>query len=72
MAELVAVIVSFPAVVPTVLLGVVLLYWVMVVVGVLDVDFMSGEGAADGVLEGVQGVDALVQGAPDAAVEGIV
>jgi hypothetical protein len=72
MAELVATIVAFPAVIPTVLLGVVLLYWLLVVVGVMDVDVLGAEGAADGVLEGAaEGTHGLLEGAMDGAAEGV-
>jgi hypothetical protein len=55
-----------------VLLGVVLLYWLLVVVGVMDVDMLGAEGAADGVLEGAaEGTQGLLEGAMDGAAEGV-
>lgn len=49
--HLLALAISFPAVIFTVLLGVVLIYWVMVIVGAASVDAL-GDGAADAAIDG--------------------
>ena len=74
MAELLAAIVSFPAVVPTVLLGVALLYWMLVLFGALDIDLFSADGAADGLLDGAAegATHGLLDGAADGAVDGVL
>jgi hypothetical protein len=59
----------------TVLLMLMLLYWAVVLMGALDMEFLDGIfGAADGAAEGaVEGaVDGVVEGAVDGAVEGVV
>jgi hypothetical protein len=63
MTQLLATALSFPSVVYTVLLGVVLLYWLFVVVGAASVD-LFGDGA-DGAFEG-----GSVEGAAKGAAEG--
>lgn len=78
---LIHLIISFPTVVFTVLLAVTVLYWLFVLVGALDLDFLGGgdhaiegvakgalDGAADGVLHG--GADSALDGAADAALHG--
>ena len=64
MSELFAALLSFPTVIFTTLLGVVILYWLSVMVGALDVDLFDAdglvegaEGAAEGALEGVSGAE---------------
>ncbi len=64
MGHFLAIAVSFPAVVYTVLLGVSLVYWLFVVVGAAHVNLL-GDGAADGAL------DAGLEGAAKAAGEGL-
>lgn len=64
MAEVFTLALSFPSVVFTVLLGVVLIYWLFVMAGVLHL----GEGS-DGALEGLDTGDALA-GASKGALEG--
>jgi hypothetical protein len=64
---------SFPAALYTVLLGLVLLYWLFVVVGAVDLDALGGaehgmEGVAKGVLEGAS--DAALS-ALDGAADGV-
>lgn len=49
-AHFLAVALSFPCVVYTVLLGIALVYWVFVMVGAVHLD--GGDGAADGALDG--------------------
>jgi hypothetical protein len=80
MREFIDAIVSFPTVVYTSLLGVVVIYWGFVVIGALDVHFFdpgakldaaaSGalEGASDGALEGAH--DGAMDGAHDGAMDG--
>lgn len=65
MSEVIALALSFPAVVYTVLLGVVLVYWAFVVVGAIEL----GEGS-DGALDGLGGDSAL--GAAKGALHGHV
>lgn len=64
---------SFPAALYTVLLGLVLLYWLFVVVGAVDLDALGGaehgmEGVAKGVLEGASGA---ALSALDGAADGV-
>lgn len=69
MGSFVAVIVAYPVVVWSVLLGAALLYWVLVMVGALDIDLFSGaDGAMDGALDGA--ADGALDGAADGAVDG--
>lgn len=63
MSEFVEVITSYPTVVFTVLVGVVLGYWLLVILGAIDIEALdpSGlldglDGAADGAAEGIDGV----------------
>jgi hypothetical protein len=60
MSEVVALALSFPAVVYTVLLGVVLVYWLFVVVGAIDL----GDGS-DGALDHLGGAKGALQGHVD-------
>ncbi len=62
MAEVVVLALSFPSVVFTVLLGVVLIYWAFVMVGVVHIGEGS-EGALDGHLDGA--TKGLLEGAAD-------
>ncbi len=58
MDEFLAVCTSFPTVVPTVLLGVAILYWLLVVSGALGIDALGGgelESAAKGAGEALEG-----------------
>ena len=64
MAEVFVLALSFPSVVFTVLLGVVLVYWAFVMVGVIDIGEGS-EGALEGKLEGA--TKGLLEGAVDGA-----
>ncbi len=64
MSEVLALALSFPSVIYTVLLGVMLVYWLFVMVGVVDL----GEGSAKGVLEG--SVKGVLEGSADGALEG--
>jgi hypothetical protein len=66
MSELLTTILSFPAVIYTVLLGVVVGYWLFVIVGAIDVNpFGHVDGAFEGATKGV------IEGATKGAVEGI-
>ncbi len=56
MSGLLSVLLGYPTVVFTGLLGLVLLYWVFVILGALDIDLFHAD--ADGLLEGLDGVDA--------------
>lgn len=64
MTEVLALALSFPCVVYTVLLGVVLVYWLFVVVGAINL----GDGSADGALDGFDPEGAI--GASKGALEG--
>src|SRR5688572_27369380 len=64
MAEVFVLALSFPSVVFTVLLGVVLVYWAFVMVGVIHIGEGS-EGALEGKLEGA--TKGLLEGAVDGA-----
>jgi len=85
MNEFLSAILSFPTVVFTVLLIVIVLYWLMVIVGAIGIDVLHvGEvagakiegmvgGAVDGAVEGkIEGVlDGAVDGAVDGKVDGV-
>ncbi|HXV65508.1 MAG TPA: hypothetical protein VEK15_32730 [Vicinamibacteria bacterium] len=67
---------SFPTVVFTVLLGLTLLYWLVVIAGAVDLDFLDGvvgldgaEAALDGALEHVDGALDSLDRAADVAAE---
>ena len=64
MSEVVQLALSFPGVVYTVLLGVVLVYWLFVVLGAIDL----GDGSADGALDGFDPEGAI--GAAKGSLEG--
>lgn len=60
---------GFPGVILTVMMGVVTLYWCMVVFGIFDIDFGGGvDGVAEGAAEGA--AEAAMEGAAEAAMEG--
>ncbi|MEM9693205.1 MAG: glycine zipper family protein [Myxococcota bacterium] len=65
--SLVSALLAFPTVVFTGLLGVVLVYWLSVMVGALDIDMFDGDAVfegADGALEGADGaIDGALNGA---------
>jgi hypothetical protein len=74
MSELLSVLLSFPTVVYTGLLGLVLLYWIFVILGALDIDLFHAdadvgiEGAAKGAFEGAAKAGAEgIKGAFEAA-----
>ncbi len=65
MSEFLAQIVAFPTVIFTTLLGLVMLYWGFVILGVLDVEILdAAEGAAEGLAEGA--AEAAAEGAAEA------
>ncbi len=75
MAELVTVLLAFPTVVPTVFLGVIFFYWLLVIFGALDIDVGRIDGAADGMLDGtteraVGWLDGAIDGAADGVLDG--
>lgn len=81
MAEVLTVILSFPTVLFTGLLGLTLFYWVFVIFGAVDLDFLDGgadgalegalEGGADGALDGaLEAADGVLDGAADGALDG--
>lgn len=79
MTELLAAALAFPTVVYTILLVVVVVYWLFVVLGALDIDILD-VGDADGVLEGgadgaaegaAEALDGAIDGAADGAAEAI-
>ncbi|HEY0137693.1 MAG TPA: hypothetical protein VGB85_26590 [Nannocystis sp.] len=70
MNEFLSAILSFPTVVFTVLLGVIVLYWLMVIVGAIGVDVLHVGEAAGGKIEGI--VDGAVEGKIEGVVDGAV
>jgi hypothetical protein len=68
MSGLLSVLLSYPTVVFTGLLGLVLLYWLFVILGALDIDLFHAD--ADGALEGLDGVDGAAKGAIEGAAKG--
>ncbi|HKO53686.1 MAG TPA: glycine zipper family protein [Polyangiaceae bacterium] len=68
MTEVLSLALSFPSVVYTVLLGVVLVYWLFVVLGAISL----GDGSADGALEGFhsEGAIAAAKGSLEGAAKG--
>lgn len=60
MAELLSVILAFPTVFYTGLVGLALLYWLFVIFGAIDMDAAGAEGAADGALGALKGADGAV------------
>lgn len=65
MSEFLDQIVAFPTVIYTTLLGLVMLYWGFVILGILDVDVLdAAEGAAEGLAEGA--AEAAAEGAAEA------
>ncbi len=70
MIEFLQIALSLPTVLFTTLLGTVLGYWILVILGALDIEGLGGsaEGAADGVLEGA--ADGVLEGAADGVLEG--
>lgn len=72
MTEFLSAILSFPTVVFTVLLIVIVLYWLMVIVGAIGVDVLSVGEAAGGKIEGMVGgaVEGKIEGMVGGAVEG--
>jgi len=66
MTEFLTAILSFPTVVFTVLLIVIVLYWLMVIIGAIGVDVLHVGEAAGGKIEG------MVSGAVEGKIEGVV
>jgi hypothetical protein len=78
MEALTTVLLGFPTVIYTVMLGVCLLYWLFIVIGAVDLDFLGGsdgalEGAAKGVAEGaIKGVmEGAFKGVAEGAIKGV-
>ena len=73
MSEFLAITLSYPTVVFTIMLGVVFVYWTLVIVGALGIDVLDMDIDADGVAEGAaQGVaEAAAEGASEGLVEGV-
>lgn len=78
MPEFLSAILSFPTVVFTVSLIVIVLYWLMVIVGAIGIDVLHVGEAAGGKIEGMLGgavegkIEGVLGGAVDGAVEGHV
>lgn len=72
MTEFLTAILSFPTVVFTVMLIVIVLYWLMVIVGAIGVDVLNIGEAAGGKIEGMVGgaVEGKIEGVVDGAVTG--
>lgn len=72
MAVFIDIVLSFPTILFTAALAIATLYWLMVVLGALDIEMLdAGDGLLDGALEGLDGAFDAVDGALDAA-EGMV
>jgi membrane protein implicated in regulation of membrane protease activity len=73
--EFVTTLVSFPTIVFTFALAAALLYWVVVIFGALDIDFLDtllGLDSMDAAFDGaVESLDGAVDGALDGAAEGV-
>ncbi len=72
MSNFLALITAFPTALFTILVGVALLYWLMVILGALDIDILDADGAfegADGTVDGA--VDGALEGAVEGAAEGV-
>src|SRR5262245_49771973 len=71
MAHLTSLLLGFPTVLFTVLLGVSLIYWLFVVIGALDHDFLDPghAGLHDGAVKGA--VEGAVKGALEGAAKGV-
>ena len=68
-SELLQIAIGFPTVLYTGALGLVCLYWLLVMVGAADLDFLEGaDGALDGALDGA--ADGALDGAMDGALDG--
>ena len=77
MTEFLTAILSFPTVIFTVLLIIIVLYWLMVIVGAIGVDVLHVGEAAGGKIEGVlggaiEGVGGKIEGAVAGKIEGMV
>jgi hypothetical protein len=74
MPEFLSAILSVPTVVFTVLLLVIILYWLMVIVGAIGVDILNVGEAAGAKIEGMVGgaVEGKIEGVLDGAIEGKV
>lgn len=74
MTEFFQAITAMPTVLFTVPLGLACLYWLMVMVGALDMDVLDLDSALEGAAEGLEGalggVDGAVDGALDGAIDG--
>lgn len=70
MQEFLTTIVSFPTIVFTCALALVLLYWIVVIFGALDLDFLDSILGLDTVDAAVNGAIESIEGAADGAVEG--
>jgi len=73
MVPFLALALSFPAVVYTVLLGVALVYWLFVMVGAAHVNLL-GDGAADAALDGVAkgAIEGVAKGVLEGAAKGVL
>lgn len=68
MSGLLGVLLGYPTVVFTGLLGLMMLYWLFVILGALDIDLFHAD--ADGALEGLDGIDGAAKGAFEGAAKG--
>ena len=80
MQEFLVAVVAFPTIVFTFGLGVTLLYWLVVIFGALDLDFLDSalgldsiDATLDGALESIDGmaIDGMADGAVEGAAESI-
>ncbi len=73
MTEFLTILASFPTVIFTVALGIVVLYWLLAMLGAVDLEVLDAadgalDGAVDGAIDGA--IDGAVDGATDGAAEG--
>lgn len=67
--DLLSELMTLPTAIFTILLGLVILYWLLFLIGSLDLDVLGGaDGAAEGAIEGA--AEGAIEGAAEGAVEG--
>ena len=72
MNEMLTAVLGYPGVVASVMLGVVIAYWLFVMIGALDIDLLGGHGSAEGMAGGADGAaDGVLHGA-DGAADGVL
>jgi len=69
MVEALGALIAFPTVIFTAGLGLALLYWMLVIVGALDLDVLDLDAALDGVVEGA--AEGAIEGAAEGGLDGV-